>query len=348
MTIGKVTIRLQNAGLDDKDGEIVAHGWLDFEAMGALKVDKYQREEMGAVGGKKNSIRRAVENGVRLPDIMLGMRGEKFEWYKDAMILEDPVFIVDGLQRIFGIKTMAELKPELIPGLRIGAEVRFNTNFDRENELFQVLNTSRIGVSPNVLLRNMRTHHPAILTLYGLTESDSSSPIYKRVQWNQRMQRGELLTGLIMAQTVSALHRPNTGVMGDTANKVTGSLSKIVESIGLRTLRENSLTFFNVVDSMWGIRSVQYRITATHLRGNFLAVLAKLLANHSDFWDGNKLVVSADQRKKLKSFPMQDPEIIRLASAGRTTGPILLHMLKEHFNKGKRQNRLHARAKDDE
>src|ERR1700682_3863362 len=74
------TVRLLNAGLDERDGEIIAHGWLDLESMNLLRVDDYQREVLSFNGSRKGSIREAIEEGVRLPDIMLGMRGQRLSF----------------------------------------------------------------------------------------------------------------------------------------------------------------------------------------------------------------------------------------------------------------------------
>jgi len=37
-------VRLDQATLDDKGGQIVAHGWLNLEALQNLRVGDYQRE----------------------------------------------------------------------------------------------------------------------------------------------------------------------------------------------------------------------------------------------------------------------------------------------------------------
>ena len=96
----KPVVKLVNAGLHEVNGEIVAHGWLSIDAMGGLKIDDYQREVLARTGGKTN-LQKAVEEDAILPDVVLGMRGESFSTHGTAMTLNDHVYIIDGLQRIF-------------------------------------------------------------------------------------------------------------------------------------------------------------------------------------------------------------------------------------------------------
>src|SRR5258705_13884201 len=71
-----VLVRLDQATLDDKSGEIVAHGWLNIDALQNLRVGDYQPEILES-RAPKSPMRKAIEEGIRLPDIMLGMRGEQ-------------------------------------------------------------------------------------------------------------------------------------------------------------------------------------------------------------------------------------------------------------------------------
>src|SRR6266478_6015493 len=126
-----VIVRLDQAALDDKGGEIVAHGWLNIDALQNLRVGDYQREILES-RGHKSAMSKAVEEGVRLPDIMLGMRGQKYTSRSGTMLLEDDVYIVDGLQRVSALRKYASDNPEDASKVRIGAEVRFDTTRDRE------------------------------------------------------------------------------------------------------------------------------------------------------------------------------------------------------------------------
>ena len=96
-----------------------------------------------------------------------------------------------------------------------------------------------------------------------------------------------------------------------------------------------------MVDEIWGIKDVAFREKATHLRGGFLFALALLFARHKNFWDEQRnLVVPADTRKKLGTFPIQDPTVIQLASSGTSVKVMLTQMLADHINSSKRTRRL--------
>lgn len=345
-------VRLKNAGLQERNGEIVAHGWLDIASMDKLKVDDYQREILAAAGNHKTPLQRAVGNGALLPDIVLGMRGQDYKTHGDNMTLLGKVYIVDGLQRVFALKAFAEANPDKADTIMIGAEVRFDTTRHTEMELFRALNMFRIPVSPNVILRNARHKHPSVLTLYGLSMSDADSPLFKRVTWTQRMARGELFTATMIAKIARAVHLgANARSKGRGKQKLKGGadtgsrnlplqLDGIAEKVTLRTYRQNIITFFELVDSCYGIANIEYRQTATQTKGNFLSVLARILASYENFWDGNRLVVNAADRRKFATFPLRDPDVIRLAAAGNMAQQILEKLITDHFNKGKKSNRL--------
>lgn len=342
-------VRLLNSGLlERKNGEIVAHGWLDIESLKALKVGDYQREVLKAMqGARRPSLQKAVEDGASLPDIMIGMRGENYDVVKgDTMVLHDDCFVVDGLQRISALLAYADANPPEAKDLRIGAEVRFNTSKESEKDLFLILNTSRVPVSPNVILRNLREDHPSVLTLYGLSTNEPKFALYKLVCWNQRMARSELLTALVVARVAKALHAGSimSGGGSDRPQNVSNTMDAQAKRVGLGTFRKNIVEFFEVIDLCFGIRNVQYKEVSPQLKANFLATVARIFSEHADFWEGDKLVVTAAWRNKLKAFKIGDPEVIRLCAAGTMALPILYTMIADHLNKGKRLHRLRKRG----
>lgn len=342
-------VQLHNAGLDERDGEIFAHGWLDIESMTRLKVDaEYQREVLEKLGRGQRKLNQAINEGARFPDIMVGMRGQNYDTKGHSMILLDPCFIVDGLQRVSALKVFAEQNPEAAKNLRIGAEVRFNTTRETEKKLFVDLNTSRVPVSANVILRNMRgSKNPAITTIYGLSSTDKDFPLFQRVTWTQRAARGDLLTALIVARAAHNLHGFVKGVSPkgtfERAAPIVSQLNVVASEIGLNVFRDNVKGFFSVVDEAWGLKNVEYTSAAPQLRGNFLMALARVMSDHADFWEKNRLAVGLSTKRKLAAFPLQDPEISRLAGAGSLTLPILYNYLVDHLNKGKKLYRLRKR-----
>jgi hypothetical protein len=345
-----VIVRLEQAALDDSHGEITAHGWLGIDAIQNLRVGDYQREILETRGGRKSSLRKAIDAGERLPDIMLGMRGQKYTDRGEAMLLESDVYIIDGLQRISALRKYAADNPEKAKDLRIGAEVRFNTSRDSETALFTVLNVQRKAMSPSVILRNLRNENDAIATLYGLSLHDSKFAMVGKVCWDQQMHRGELATALSFAKMVSTLHR-HTAPGGRHLSSnlfLANSMEKMAKAIGLHTFRHNISAFFEMVDEVWGVRGLKYTDKATHIRQNFIVQLAGMISDHEDFWEGNKLVIDGGQKTKLKSFPIDDPTVIRLAGSGSSSGALLYRLLIDHMNKGRQPSRhLTTRRIDD-
>lgn len=353
-------IRLRSAGLSERpNGEIIAMGFLDIPSMLALKVDDYQREVLTGSnkGIKSSSLQKAIHAGAGLPAIVLGMRGERYRDGGGDMVLEDQTFIVDGLQRVTALLRYAEENPESAHDLRIGAEVRFGTSKIIEKDLFEILNTRRTPVSPNVILRNMRDTNKAILTLYGLSKSDTSSLMYGKVQWQQRMARGELISGSMLVRTAFTLHTIRTAAPrgsvtgGSTGGNSVASMASGLEhraaSYGLRLFRDNVLTFFTIVDECFDIKNVAFSKMAPHLKGNFLVTLAKVFSDHKNFWDdsGTVLSVNTKQREKIRAFPIRDPEISRLCAAGNTAMVILYRLVVDHYDKGRTKGRLVAKRK---
>ncbi len=337
-----VSIKLTNATLDERDGVIVAHGWLDPDAMSQLLVGDYQREVLGSTAsGSLPKIAKAARAGARFPDIVLGMRGQRYTSRGSSMFLEDDTFIVDGLQRIAALRAIAIDDPSKIPSLRIGAEVRFDTTKESERDLFEALNTNRTPMAPGVLLRNARHSSPGVLTLYGLTKTDAKFALYDRVSWNQRMSRNELLKAMVYARSVLTLHRWTGSATRTTSVKMVPEyLDKTMDKITMRVFRENIVTFFNAIDDIWNIRGVKYVDLNTHLRGNFLVTLARVMSDHTNFWDGNRLVIDGITKAKMKTFGINDPAVQRLAGGGSSASSHLYNLLRDHLNKGKRINRL--------
>jgi hypothetical protein len=343
-----VAVRLQNASLDEKtDGLIVAHGWLDLAALLELKVGDYQREILEVHKSKgKGKIFQAIERKERLPDILLGMRGQRFTTRGAIFYLEDDVYIIDGLQRVSNLRKFATQYPERIGEIRIGAEVRFNTDRDSEKQLFTVLNVNRTAMSPNVILRNSREESKGLLTLYGLSHNDPSFALYGKVCWNQKMGRNEMVTAMNYCKVPLMLHREAANAP-TSAMAVPTMLHNLSEDIGLQTLRDNTYRFFEVVDEIWGIKGVKFVDLTVHLRSNFMNTLARLFSRHENFWDEKRLVVDAKQRQKLKSFPLDDPSVRKLAAAGSTASDLLYRLMVDHMNKGQKINHLVPRERPD-
>lgn len=360
-------IKVLNGALEEApDGSIVLRGTIAMDSLAGLKVDDYQREVLsrsGSGGRRTSKIRKGIDTGARLPTIELGMRGQNFDSSGQTFILKDPVYIVDGLQRVSAmLQYMEDHEGKPNGALPLGAEIHFKTNKDTEKERFAALNGSlRTPVSPNILLRNMRDKHPAVLTLYGLCHRDKEFALYERVTWNQRMKQSELLSAMSVVKAVLNLHRPvvertkegkgtgghpikgNAPLPIQSKNLAVSVLDRVAREVGLQTFRDNVKAFFNLIDDCYGIRSIEYGEAQGHLRSNFLTVLASLIANNPQLWDDkDQHVMKIDKltRDRLKSFPVNDPEIRRLSAAGTMVIPTLYNYLLIHMNKHKSKNKF--------
>jgi hypothetical protein len=327
--------------LDDYSNPPVLRGVVDPFCLPFLQVDtSYQRERMTPSARKE--IVRALESAAKLPDVELGMRGQRFNMPdNNTAELLDPTYIIDGYQRVSTIIEHLERFPTDTNNIRLGAVVHFGTTREYERDRFQVLNLFRQRVAPSVLLRNAKEEHPMIATLYGLSKARDGL-LYGRVCWSQNMTRGELVTGLVFAQISLELHRRFTAT-SRTTREIPDTTDRLLRAIGLPLARANVQTFWEVIDDAWGIRAVQHKGGAVYLKSTFLRTLAQLFNDYRAFWtapDNKKFVVPTELRRKLARFKINDPEISRLAGAGGKAVETLYFQMFKHFNSGKRTKKL--------
>jgi hypothetical protein len=335
------SIKVCKAALDETpDGkEIILRGVLDPNSLQHLQRADYQREILPLATIAK--LMAAFENGNTVPDIDLGMRGQSYTESADCFTLADPVFIIDGLQRVTaGIEFMQRGG---IPHL--GATIHFNTSEVWERERFRILNSERAKLSPNVLLRNLRHDIPAINALYVLTNSNNHKGfvLNGRVSWQQRMTREELMTALSLAKVAGVLHSHLGPGRSSKVDELARGIGKIQAAVGPATFRDNLVTFYDVIDSCWGIKRIAFKEGAVYMRLTFQSCLAMAFSRHTDFWKGNRLVVDSSLRRKIAQFPVTDPHVIQLASSSGKARDYLLLLLVNHINNGKRTRRLTQR-----
>ncbi len=332
------SIKLTNAALDElTNGEIVLRGVLDPRSIQQIQADDYQREVLPL--GSLSSLIEAFGSGtVHVPDITLGMRGGDYTDRERAFYLQDPVFVIDGLQRISAALYVLRSGKNTSPHL--GATVFFNTTKEIERDLFRTLNVNRNRLSPNILIRNMRESNTAVEMLYNLCK-DKSFVLYDRVCWQQRMKRNELLTALMLLKMCGILHSTWGPGLSNKIHEAAASQQKTMAQVGRTIMRDNLKTFFEVIDGAWGIRSVAFKEAASYLHGSFMMAVAYVMAHHRNFWDDNKrLTVHPDLRRKLASFPVNDPQVASLSAASGTARNLLYQLIVNHLNSGKRTRRL--------
>lgn len=339
------TVRIQAGALDEsevRDGSIVLRGRIAAASLHRLLVDhEYQRPL-----GVRPEIDAAIRAGCVLPDVVLGCRGSDYSREGDDFLLKDQTYIIDGWQRIGTARAILEQIPHL--EIRIGCLVHFGTTQEFEAALFTDLNKGQKRVASNLHLRNLRTKSNALLTLYGLSNNDQKFPIAGRVCWAQNMARQDLVTAVHMAKATQYLHGHIVGISGQRAEELASKLDELGDKITLQAIRFNVSAFFNLIEECWGLRKIEYRSAAPQVKGQFLNVLARLLSRHRVFWsaDDRLLKVDSATKSRLRSFPIQDPQIRQLAGSSGAAKEILYETLLAHINKGRRDHRLKAR--DDE
>lgn len=337
-TTAPVRMLKPSLDVDPKDNEVVLRGVLDPATLANLKIGDYQRELLSSY--QRREIVRGIENGDRLPDIEIGMRGDHFEISDDDgfALLLDPAYIIDGQQRKESCREHLERHPTA--NVRLGAVVRFNTTPEYERDRFRKLNGGRTRVSPSVVLKNDKEISPFLATLYGLSHQ-AEFVLYGKVCWKQNKKRTELLYGASYVALVFDLHYRFVPVTNNSRVAVEVG-ARLVARIGLHNVRRNVHTFWTLVHDAWGIREVTGRMGAPQCKGTFLRTLARLFNDYTDFWEDDRkhLVIPADLRRKLGGFNLNDPVINKHCGGQGASGEELAFLLLKHLNSGKRTKRL--------
>lgn len=338
-------VKIIKADLDEDDRGIIVTGFVAPESLSLLKADAYQREELSDT--KIQTLMQALRDS-RVPTVELGMRGDEAfvdMCNDDTFFMNAPVYIVDGLQRATAALRLLALEPMSNP--RIQATIHLNTTFDWERKRFEVLNLGQTRVNGNVTLRNLRYDVEVVEMLYKLSQS-RSFVLHGRVGWEQNMKRGQLISALTFAKTVGRLHSHIGPGLSNGGVELARGLQKTMDNTGKMTLQTNIKTFFDAVNTCWGIEQVAFKNTAIQLKTGFLVALAKMLSDHTNFWEGSKLVIDRQSLQKLGQFPMRDTTVVSLSNQGGKSMEYLAQLLADHVNKGRRTNKLVRRNYGDE
>jgi len=332
-------VKILNYSLDEREGVVVIRGVVDPNTLRYLQVDKYQREVLGE---KKIGELMHEHRTSRVPDIDVGMRGERVKDLGEDIELLDPVYIIDGLQRVTaGMRVMVADEDPVVPV--IGATVLLNTTVELEREMFDKRNIKPTKLSPNIHLRNRKDEIPALGALFRLTH-DSTFVLRGKVQWTQQPSKSDLITATVFVKTAGRLLHHQGAVAGAEVLKVASGLDDVMKNTGRPTYVANVRGFFDIIDQAWGLADIEFR-GATVLKGGFLDTLARVFSDHENFWDGDRLAVNAPMLGKLSKFKVKDPMISQLAGSGGPSMDMLYDMLVKHLNSGVRKNHLLRRGR---
>jgi|SRR5215831_834999 len=336
------SVKVLDAALEERGEFIILRGVLDPASLPGILTPDYQR---GVLSPHTVKALAAAIKDSKLPDIELAVRGGDFSEREGKFYIHSPVYVVDGLQRISGARLVSEEGGEPF----LGATLYFNTTIPWERDRFRILNSERRRVSANVLLRNIRSQNLAVKLIYEMTQKDRNFVLHDRVTWGQNQKRTEVMTALVLMNTIRALH-VHLGVGGRHGGRwdiVADSLLRLMSKTERGALMKNTATFFNVLDSCWSIRNVVFTERQTHLKGSFLYAFADVMSRHLNFWCGERLAVSRDLIRKIAMFPIHDPEIKSLAGASGQSRKLLSVLMIDHINSGKRTGRLKARTQEE-
>lgn len=323
----KQPIVINDGALDEISKDIVIlRGVIEPSCLELLKVGPYQRELLPIL--KMGDKARAMNMG-SCPDIDLGMRGGNFEDKHGTFHLLDPVYLIDGQQRrAWAVELM---KRGVTPHL--GALVHFNTTEQFEEDRFCVLNSTRIRVNSNVILRNQSKYSQSLRILFELT-MEPTFALFNRVCWNQAMNRDHLITAVTLVKVIGRLHaRITPGTLQGVRNLVI-ALDRWTAT-SHHALRWNAVNFIELVDQCWGLRLVSKKIRAPQVSAGFLMALAKVLAEHQECWKNSLLTVPDKFVSHLKTFPLFDPWISAQCLGGGNAAMLVYQLLSDHM-KGKK------------
>jgi hypothetical protein len=354
-----VGVILSRVSIDDHEGEVTVRGLLDIRSFeeGLIREGEYQREVL-PVSDLDDWIE-SLKKG-KVPDIDLGMRGANFENIGDSTILlQDPVYVIDGLQRISAARTiLADEDNDVTPHL--WAVLHFNTTEESERKRFRLLNTKRRKVSGNKIAANMRQDYPIVQALYDLTvpseeeavpldeesgEKKSSFVLMGRVTWGHRRREGDLLSAASLLKVLGDLHGHRGSTKYTTVVPLIKGLQELADVLTVELLIENLKYLFELADQMWQFGRLGFHDRSALNSQAFLTALARLYSMHTDFWkDDDTLFVKAAERERLASFPVHDPTMLRKAKSGGTAGRDgMIDDLVAHINYKRTTNRLKER-----
>ena len=304
-----MTVRILNGGLEDdpESKEIILRGVLDQDTLKFINMGWYQREQGFSTSHTNEIISGFFLHNGRVADITLGMRGARAQSKGSTWSLIDKCYCIDGGQRLYAAAQAIRLRPAL--KLAIGVKVHFNTTEEIENEMFCRLGTTQVRISASVLMRNQRKKIAAIQTLVSLNKEERFA-LKGRIGWDQTKARSELMTGFALAKVIGSLHAHHGGALRSSrVNELIAGLDGLYNKIGVDSLTDNAIRFFDVIDKCWNIRNLagSRDEPRPQLAGEFLGAIATVLSRYPDFWEGAErtdFVFTDRFVKRLRGFKL--------------------------------------------
>jgi hypothetical protein len=277
-------VRILNASLEDdrETGQIIIRGVVDQDTLKYIDLDWYQREQGFSIS-HINEIVGAFYAGISLPDIEIGMRGQRVKTHGDTYSLLDKCFCMNGGQRLYAAAVAVAERPDV--KIHLGAKTFLGTTEEFENDRFCKLGTTEVRISPSILLRNRKKASVAVRLMLAVSSNEEFA-LKSRVSWNQKKTAFELMNAYTLAQIIARLHAHKGGQLQSTKiMDLIDALDKVVARTGEDIFTQNMIRFFDAIDRCWTVRNLGRGDSRPHLSPRFLKVLAKLLSNYHDFWN---------------------------------------------------------------
>jgi hypothetical protein len=333
-----------NGWLRNWDNELVLFGELSAESLVNLQVDEYQREKRPRTQ-LSELIEAFRDPKATIPPIDLGVRGHTYKEEGDVYTITDPVYIIDGLQRVTAAMDVLTTS-DPVPPVVVYAMLHFGSTVDYERERFEILNSYRKPVNASKMLANARHQNEALQMLWGLTHNTPKFALNNRIQWQQSKGENDLMAAVGLAKVMGAIHAqkfnvPYTGSWKNVASALGHLVDRQNGGIGLQPVRENTITFFDSIHEAWGIRDVDTRANPPQLKLGFLVTLAKVFADYEEqFWEDNHLTVPPSVIRKLRGLNLMDPQIAGLAgSMNHGSRKLLFSVIVDHLDFRRRQHK---------
>lgn len=299
----ETTITILNAAIEQHEefDQVIIRGTIEQSCLTSLKVDKsYQREG----GFSDKEIKELVDLYVakkKVPDIVLGIRGTRYRTSGSTITIHDPVYIIDGVQRMFAVKVVLRSRPDL--PIQIGCKIFVNTTSAIENEMFCAMNTGQQRVSASVLVRNKYDVSPASKAMVDLNKSPDFA-LRARIGWDQKLRAGHSLQGFGLCRIAGALHSYIGGSQTGRAYDLLERLDRVASKIDAEVMHDNVVKYFDVIERAWGVEKLP--------KLELMCMLARVFASYDSFWDGEEFFMPTSYAKHLKKInPKKMDESIR-------------------------------------
>ncbi len=321
--------------VDGKD-RLVLRGVIDPGSVLDIQIGDYQREA-GSLSDLSKLIS-AMKRGEQIPDVEIGVRGDEVREREGVFYIHSSCFVVDGLQRLTAVKrVLAEVGMDA--PVHLGALFHIDTDEEWERNRFKILNLYRRRVSPNVILRNEKDSL-AVQALYAMCADGRDFVLRGRVSWGQKMGRGELVPAFGLLKVAGQLHGHFGPGLSTSLEQLISAVDKTYAKMGPNIWRANIRAFFEAVDHAFGLRTIAYRDLSPQIKGGFLRTVARVIGDHQNFWEVNRLKVKQVDLAKLRQFPIRDPGVVELASSSSAVNDLLYAKLVQHLNSGRRTGKL--------